>query len=129
MTNEELLEKARQAAKNSHSPYSKFKVGAALLADDGRLFTGANIENASYPSSSCAEASAINTAASAGVRKIDRIAVACVDASDVDGAYPCGHCRQIMSEFDVDTILVTAGVGSEEREHTLDELLPYRFTL
>ncbi len=129
MTNEELLEKARQAAKNSHSPYSNFKVGAALLADDGRVFTGANIENAAYPSSSCAEASAINSAASAGVRKIDRIAVACVDASDVDGAYPCGRCRQIMSEFNVDTILVTAGEGSEEREHTLDELLPYRFTL
>lgn len=129
MNNEELLDLARQAAANSHSPYSKFKVGAALIADDGRVFTGANIENAAYPSSSCAEASAINTAASAGVRKIDRIAVACVDATDVDGAYPCGRCRQIMSEFDVDTILVTAGEGSDTREHTLDELLPYRFTL
>lgn len=129
MTNEELLELARQAARNSHSPYSKFKVGAALIADDGRVFTGANIENAAYPSSSCAEASAINTAASAGVRKIDRIAVACVDASDVDGAYPCGRCRQIMSEFDVDTILVTTEEGSEARQHTLDELLPYRFKL
>jgi cytidine deaminase len=104
-------------------------VGSVVVADDGRVFTGANIESASYPASSCAEATAINTAAAAGVRKIDTVAVACIDADEVDGAYPCGRCRQIMSEFDVDNVYVTAGEGSEIREHTLDELLPYRFKL
>jgi cytidine deaminase len=100
-----------------------------VVADDGRVFTGANVENAAYPSSSCAEATAINTAAAAGVRKIEIVAVACVDAVEIEGAYPCGRCRQIMSEFDVDQVLVTAGEGSEERTHTLDELLPHRFKL
>lgn len=129
MTKQELYAAAREAAENSYSPYSKFRVGAVVVADDGTLYSGANIENAAYPVSSCAEATAINTAAAAGVRKIRTVAVACVDADDIDGAYPCGRCRQIMSEFDVDEVLVTAGKGSEEREHTLDELLPHRFGL
>lgn len=129
MTDHELMSGAREAAEFAYAPYSNFRVGAVVVADDGRVFTGANIENASYPASSCAEATAINTAAAAGVRKIDTVAVACIDASDVDGAYPCGRCRQIMSEFDVDNVYVTAGEGSEIREHTLDELLPYRFKL
>lgn len=127
MSDAELISGARAAAENAHVPYSNFRVGAVVVADDGRVFPGANIENAAYPSGSCAEATAINTAAAAGARKIDVVAVACVDANDVDGAYPCGRCRQIMSEFDVQRILVTAGDGSDVREHTLDELLPYRF--
>ncbi|MEX1092564.1 MAG: cytidine deaminase [Acidimicrobiia bacterium] len=129
MTDHELLSGAREAAELAYVPYSNFRVGAVVVADDGRVFTGANIENASYPVSSCAEATAINTAAAAGVRKIDTVAVACIDANDVEGAYPCGRCRQIMSEFDVEKVIVTAGEGSEVREHTLDELLPHRFKL
>jgi cytidine deaminase len=129
MTDHELLSGAREAAELAYVPYSNFRVGAVVVADDGRVFTGANIENASYPASSCAEATAINTAAAAGVRKIDTVAVACIDADDVEGAYPCGRCRQIMSEFDVENVIVTAGEGSEVREHTLDELLPHRFKL
>ena len=69
-----------------------------------------------------------HAAVSAGVRKIKTLAVACIDARDVQGAYPCGRCRQIMAEFGVEDILVTAGEGSEVRQHTLDELLPHRFT-
>lgn len=129
MNDQELYTAARQAAENSYSPYSKFRVGAVVVADDGRVFTGANIENAAYPASSCAEATAINTAAAAGVRRIQSVTVACVDAGDIEGSYPCGRCRQIMSEFDVERVLVTAGLGSEERVHTLDELLPHRFRL
>ena len=129
MTNEELAQIARAAAEQSYSPYSNFRVGAVVLASDGEMFTGANVENAAYPVSSCAEATAINTAVAQGVRKIDVVSVACLDAKTVDGAYPCGRCRQIMSEFSVDRIEVTAGVGSEVREHTLDQLLPYRFQL
>lgn len=129
MTDHELLSGAREAAEFAYAPYSNFRVGAVVVADDGRVFTGANIENAAYPASSCAEATAINTAAAAGVRKIDTVAVACIDADEVEGAYPCGRCRQIMSEFNVENIIVTAGEGSEVREHTLDELLPHRFKL
>ncbi|HEX9763085.1 MAG TPA: cytidine deaminase [Acidimicrobiia bacterium] len=129
MRNEELVSVARAAANNSYSPYSNFRVGAVVVGSDGETFTGANVENAAYPASSCAEATAISTAVAQGVRKIDTVAVACIDADDVEGAYPCGRCRQIMSEFDVDTVVVTAGDGSEIRQHTLDELLPHRFDL
>jgi cytidine deaminase len=100
-----------------------------VVGDNGEVFTGANVENAAYPSSNCGEATAINTAVAAGVRKIDTLAVACIDATDVSGAYPCGRCRQIMSEFGVAKIIVAGGEGSEIREHTLDELLPHRFTM
>jgi cytidine deaminase len=129
MDTTELVEAARAAAEGSYSPYSKFRVGAVVVGAGGEVFTGANIENAAYPVSSCAEATAINTAVSQGVRAIDIVAVACVDAPDTDGAYPCGRCRQIMSEFDVQRVIVTGPDGSEIREHTLDELLPYRFSL
>lgn len=127
MTNEELAEAARAAAQGSYSPYSGFRVGAVVVAEDGEIFTGANIENAAYPSSSCAEATAITTAVAQGVRKIKTVANACIDAEDVGSSYPCGRCRQIMSEFGVERVIVTAGEGSEVREHTLDELLPHKF--
>ncbi len=129
MNRDELVAAARAAAENAYSPYSHFRVGAVVVAPDGGTFTGANIENAAYPSSNCAEATAIHTAVAAGIRKIDTLAVSCIDATDVRGAYPCGRCRQIMAEFGVDTVVVAAGEGSEVREHTLDELLPYRFSL
>ena len=128
MNRDELVAAARSAAERAYSPYSRFRVGAVVVAESGEVFSGANIENAAYPSSNCGEATAIHTAVAAGVRKIDTLAVACIDAADVQGAYPCGRCRQIMSEFGVDTVLVAAGEGSEIREHTLDELLPHRFT-
>jgi cytidine deaminase len=129
VTRDELVAAARAAAENSYSPYSSFRVGAVVVGDKGEVFTGANVENAAYPSSNCGEATAINTAVAAGVRKIDTLAVACIDAADVSGAYPCGRCRQIMSEFGVEKIIVAGGEGSEIREHTLDELLPHRFTM
>lgn len=128
MNRDQLVAAARAAATNSYSPYSKFRVGAAVVAANGEVFTGANVENAAYPSSNCAEATAIHTAVATGVRKIDTLAVACIDATDVESAYPCGRCRQIMAEFGVDTVIVVAGESSEVREHTLDELLPHRFT-
>ncbi len=128
MTAQELVAEARQAALASYSPYSRFRVGAAVLADDGRVFTGANIENASYPASSCAEATAVATAASQGVRKIAVVAVACIDTDDIEGAYPCGRCRQILNEFTTGTVLVTTREG-EVREHSLAELLPHAFNL
>lgn len=125
----DLVALAREAATKAYAPYSRFRVGAAVLASDGLMYAGANVENAAYPSSSCAEATAIAHAVSEGVRKIDQVAVACIDATSVAGAYPCGRCRQIMSEFGVDQVHVSAGSGTKIRTHTLEELLPFGFRL
>lgn len=125
---EALLSLAREVALSAYAPYSNFRVGAALRADDGRVFTGANIENAAYPSGNCAEATVVGTAVSAGVRKIDALAVACIDTSDLDLAYPCGRCRQVLNEFGTETVLVTTA-RDEFRSHPLRELLPYGFKL
>ena len=128
MSPEELLSLARKAAEKAYAPYSGFRVGAAVLADDGTVYTGANIENAAYPSSSCAEATAVAHAASEGMRKIKAAAVACIDADSLEGAYPCGRCRQILNEFDTETVYVTTA-APEFRQHTLAELLPHGFKL
>ena len=127
-TDDALVVAARRAATGSYSPYSNFRVGAAVLGDDGRVFTSANVENAAFPSSQCAEANAINYAVSQGVRRVEAVAVACIDADDVDGAYPCGRCRQIMSEFGVGRVLVTTSAG-EVRSHRLEEIFPHQFRL
>ncbi|MEA2001490.1 MAG: cytidine deaminase [Actinomycetota bacterium] len=119
----ELHEKARNAAANSYAPYSDFHVGAAVVATDGRVFTGCNVENAAYGAAICAEANAISTAAAAGVRRIDTVVVACLDAGE---CYPCGNCRQLMREFSVKTVVVQDGSGSL-RPHKFDEILPHSF--
>ena len=128
MRTEELATIARTAAESSYSPYSRFRVGAVVVGADGEMFTGANVENAAYPSSSCAEATAITTAVAQGVRKIDTVAVACIDAREIEHAYPCGRCLQIMSEFGVEKVIVTTGDHSEVREHPLHSLLPHPFS-
>jgi cytidine deaminase len=119
----DLYEKARIAAANAYAPYSKFRVGAVVVADDGRVFAGCNVENAAYGSAICAEANAISTAAAAGIRKIETIVVACLDAGE---CYPCGNCRQLMREFSVATVVVRDGSGSL-REHSFDDILPHSF--
>ena len=129
MNNEELAAAARTAAEGSYSPYSNFRVGAVAVAANGEVFPGANVENSSYPMTTCAETAAITAAVSRGVRKIDAVAVACIDASDIEHAYPCGGCRQKMAEFGVERVIVTSGEGSEISEHTLEELLPHQFNL
>lgn len=126
---DELAAAARRAAQAAYAPYSKFHVGAVAVAADGTRFAGANVENAAYPSSTCAEVTAIVKAVSEGARRIDIVAVACVDAPSLDDAYPCGNCRQVMNEFGVATVIVTAADGSSVRQHPLAELLPHSFTL
>lgn len=128
MKRDQLVAAAREAAEYAYAPYSGFRVGAALLADDGRIFTGANVENAAYPSSNCAEATAVAHAASEGMRKIKEAAVACIDATSLDGAYPCGRCRQILNEFEAEVVYVATASG-DVRTHTLAELLPHGFKL
>lgn len=124
----ELAALARAAAEGSYSPYSAFRVGAAVVSDDGQVYTAANVENASYPVSQCAEANAVAYAVSQGVRRVEAVAVACIDAAGLEDAYPCGRCRQIMSEFGTARVVVTTA-GEELAVHTLDELLPHRFSL
>lgn len=123
MTNAELLEAAAEAATRSYSPYSSFRVGAAVVAADGTVYTGANVENAAYGSSVCAEASAISRAVSAGVRKIDVVAAVCLDG---EFCSPCGNCRQLMQEFFVETV-VLHGSDGEPVAVPLSELLPLSF--
>ncbi|HAX81875.1 MAG TPA: cytidine deaminase [Actinobacteria bacterium] len=125
VTDLELLALAKEAALNAYAPFSHFRVGAVVVAADGTRYTGANVENSAYGSAICGEAAAIARAVSAGVRKIDTVAVACIDA-DTAG-YPCGNCRQLMVEFDVDRVVVAAPEGP--RVHTLEELIPFGFRL
>jgi len=128
MSTSELVEGARKAAERAYAPYSGFRVGSVVVADDGTQYTGSNVENAAYGSAICAEGSAISHAVSSGARKISTVAVACIDADSVDDAYPCGNCRQLLNEFGVEKVIVTGGSG-EVREHTLEELLPHGFKL
>lgn len=118
-----LVSEARRAAENSYSPYSHFRVGAVVIAADGSEYTGCNVENAAYGASICAEANAIATAAANGVREIEILAVTCLDD---EGCAPCGNCRQVMREFDVQRVILTDESGAPV-EYTLDELLPRSF--
>ena len=123
---------AIEAMKKSYSPYSNFTVGAALLTKDGKVYTGANIENASYTPTICAERTAIFTAVHKGEREFEAIAIVGGHKGEIKGVTaPCGVCRQVMSEFcspDFKVILVTSSDGDYE-ETTLGELLPYMFKL
>lgn len=123
---------AVEAMKKSYSPYSHFTVGAALLTREGRIYTGANIENASYTPTVCAERNAIFTAVHNGEREFEAIAIVGGHNGEIKGiTAPCGVCRQVMSEFcspDFKVLLVTNADGDYE-ETTLGELLPYTFKL
>ena len=123
---------AIEAMKKSYSPYSHFTVGAALLTKDGKIYTGANIENASYTPTVCAERNAIFTAVHQGEREFEAIAIVGGHEGRITGVTaPCGVCRQVMSEFcspDFKVILVTTHDG-DYVEETLGSLLPYTFKL
>ena len=122
---QELVTLAREVQQRAHVPYSHFPVGAALRTPSGRVFAGANVENAAYPEGMCAEASAIAAMASAGERIIDTIVTVC------DGealSTPCGGCRQKIREFaTADTVVHAAGPEGIRRTYTMAELLPDGF--
>ena len=120
----QLLDAARDASARAYAPYSRFHVGAAVLADDGRVFTSANIENASYGLTSCAERNAIFAAVFAGVRRI--VAVAIHTPTDAPVS-PCGACRQVIFEFGPDAIVSSCCDADGTRRWTIDELLPGAF--
>lgn len=131
MNDEELIKEALKAREKSYSPYSKFAVGAALLTEDGKVFKGCNIENASYTPTICAERTAIFKAVSEGYQKFLKIAiVGGAHDTPIDSyAYPCGVCRQVMREFcNPDTFeVITAKTPTDYKKSLLKELLPDSF--
>lgn len=127
---EKLIDTAIEQLKFSYTPYSNFKVGAALLAKNGEIFTGCNIENASYTPTNCAERTAFFKAVSEGVREFRAICiVGGKDGKLTEYTAPCGVCRQVMMEFcDPKTFQIILAVDKERYEiYTLEELMPFGF--
>ena len=120
-----LFEAAEAVRARAYAPYSKFQVGAAILADDGKIYAGCNVENAAYPVGNCAEPSAIAAMLAGGGKRIKRIYVTGPGAVPVS---PCGGCRQRIREFaDLDVEVISHGVDGEPLMQTLGQLLPHSF--
>ena len=126
MASDADLYKAAEAVRvHAHVPYSRFAVGTAILADDGKIYTGCNVENAAYPLGNCAESSAIAAMLAGGGRRIRRVYTTGPGSAPVT---PCGGCRQRLREFaDPDVVIVSHGVEGEPLAVTLGELLPHGF--
>ena len=125
MMKQELLNAALSARERAYAPYSKFLVGAAVMAKSGKIYTGCNIENASYGLTVCAERNALFSAVGAGEREFIAL---CVVGDTEAPISPCGACRQVMAEFKVPCIIL-ANLKGDVKEYTLEELLPYGFSL
>jgi cytidine deaminase len=118
-----LIQEAIAAREGAYAPYSRYAVGAALLTSSGKIYRGANVENAAYPTSMCAERVALFTAVSDGEREFTAIAV-----STQNGGFPCGSCRQALAEFGLETrVFVVDGGGNLISDVILEELLPRAF--
>ncbi len=122
---QKLADLAKEIAKKAHAPYSNFRVGAALITDSGNIYTGCNIENASYPATICAEDVAVFKAISEGESKINTLAVACIDAESDTAIFPCGISRQRMSEFNTENVIVVSNDGY--KKYKFSEILPFDF--
>lgn len=130
MNERELYDIAARMRKMAYCPYSHFSVGAAVLTESGKVYTGCNIENASYPAGICAERTAISKAVSEGDRHISMIAIA-GGPEEAEGIYtpPCGICRQVMAEFGGASLQIIMKKGGEIVRYSLAELLPESFSL
>ena len=130
-TKRQLIEKAIEVLPNSYAPYSNYNVGAAALFDSGKIYTGVNVENATYGAAICAERNAIFRAAAEGERRLLALAVTGGPKGEIEDEYcaPCGICRQVMREFaDPESMLVISAKSPDDyREYTLAELLPESF--
>ena len=126
MTDTELLEMADKAMKNAYAPYSGFSVGAALLCSDGTVYTGCNVENASYGAANCAERTAIFKAVSEGHRDFSAIAIV---SSGGGETYPCGICRQVMAEFAPNLRVILRNTEKEPVSYNFKDMMPYIFSL
>jgi len=119
-----LIDLAIEARRRAYAPYSRYPVGAALRTMSGKVFTGVNVENAAYPTTMCAERTAVFKAVSEGEREFEVIAVV-----TSNGGSPCGSCRQVLAEFGIDTIVLIANMDGELLEETtINDLLPGAFT-
>ncbi len=125
MTDKELFRMAVEASENAYAPFSNFHVGAALLTEDGKVFTGVNIENSSYGATICAERTAMVKAISEGARDFQSIAI----AGNGGTSWPCGICRQFMYEFCPEIRVISGENEDELKVYTLKELLPEGFKL
>ncbi len=121
-----LIEEARKAQQNSYSPYSGYKVGAALLGKSGQIYTGTNIENSSYGLSICAERTALFNAVNNG--EVDFLAIA-VCSNGPGYVYPCGACLQVLAEFVPDLQVIVSNEKDEFEQYLLSDLLPQAFKL
>ncbi len=131
MNDKVLMDMARKARETAYAPYSHFTVGAALLAESGKIYTGCNIENGAYSPTNCAERTAFFKAISDGERRFTAIAV-CGGNADEEVTFcpPCGVCRQVMAEFcDPDTFGIIVPYQDETKRFLLKELLPFSFSL
>ena len=127
MTYEEMIKSAEEASKNSYSPYSKFAVGACILTENDKIYTGCNFENSSFGLTICAERNAIGSAIADGERKIKAIAIY---SPNMDNCTPCGACRQVLNEFKSDNgIDIIVKIKDGIKVYTLAELLPESFNL
>ena len=123
----DLIVEAGVARERAYAPYSKFKVGAAVYTKDGQIFHGANVENASYPLSMCAERNALYNALMHGYKKEDLVGLAII-ADTKEPVSPCGACRQVISElFPRDGIILLANLKGQVIEKDVESLLPYAF--
>lgn len=130
MNSKTLIEKAIEAMAKSYSPYSDFKVGAALLTKSGRVFTGCNIENASYSPTNCAERTAFFKAISEGEREFTAMAVVGGKGGEISSfCSPCGVCRQVMAEFCDKDFMIILFDGKLTKAYSLEKLLPESFSL
>lgn len=124
MDTEKLIAAAKKAREFSYSPYSKFKVGAAVLTKDGKIYGGCNVENASYGITNCAERTAIFKAISEGERELVALAIVADTKRPIP---PCGACRQVIAEFKINTIIMS-NLHGDTKIATLDEILPFSFS-
>lgn len=125
MTNKELIEKAISVKSHAYTPYSKFNVGACVLAESGKTYIGANIENSTFGATICAERNAIMSAVMNGEKQLTKIAIY---SSSNDYTFPCGICRQTMAEFADDNFeIIVAKTPDDYKIYKLGELLPYSF--
>lgn len=125
MDEERLIQIALKARQEAYAPYSGFRVGAAALCENGQVYSGANVENASYGLSICAERVALVKAVSEGCRRFEALAVV---ADSPTPASPCGACRQFLAEFGPETLVIMANTKGEIKKAKVGELLPYAFT-
>ncbi len=127
MDYENLVKLASEIKQNAYAPYSNFHVGAALIGNSGNIYTGVNVENASYGATICAERTAICKAISEGEKSIKAIAIS---SDSEDYTFPCGICRQVISEFaDKDLVILCSNNKSEYKAYSLSDFLPNAFIL